>query len=55
MKTKQYKIVCPSCKGWGCIYDPKPVSSSTTIVCPACKGAKVVIVTEQEEKNETGK
>lgn len=55
MITRQYKIVCPSCKGRGCINDPEPVSSSTTIICPACNGSKTVLVTEIEENNEINK
>lgn len=50
--TRNYIIVCPSCKGLGYIENPLLVCTETTIRCSACKGQKTVMVEETEIESE---
>ena len=57
MKTIQYLIVCPSCRGSGEVPNPDfgiTTSETMIMICPACKGAKVVIATETETETQFG-
>jgi len=52
--TKQYPIVCPSCRGEGVISNPSiGLTTNITIICPACNGNKIVICTETIEDHVT--
>ena len=52
--TKQYPIVCPSCRGEGVISNPSiGLTTNITIICPACNGNKIVICTETIEDHLT--
>jgi len=55
--TKQYPIVCPSCKGSGFISSVQTISTFTSVteICPACNGNKTVICTETIEDHVTTK
>jgi DnaJ-class molecular chaperone len=44
--TRQYNMVCISCKGSGVIQEPFPTTTAITRMCPACSGSGIVIVNE---------
>jgi len=44
--VRQYKILCPTCKGAGRISQVDAFSTTATIACPPCAGTGVVVATE---------
>lgn len=56
MKTIQYPIVCPSCKGLGRIRNPifELTTEGELTLCPACKGERTVIAIETESETQFG-